>query len=780
MSLYRSGGGSFRPGMRCRPIIISGNTTASMAKDFIAEIFHTDHADDSEDLHLIFFFPSGGPEMDEVIRFTRLKQNISLAPKISVFRGSVLESEHLKRVSASKVEAFFVLPNLNCANPFQEDAENIIRMMAVRRYMPWARVILLLLKAESRGILADAGINGDSGDSKLTILAADQFKLELVGKSIDVLGFAPLICNLCKSVGEDEDEGEDAEKPVWLKEYELGVGNELYEIELSPLYSDKRQAVFSEVVIDVLEQNGGTVYLIGLVEQSTRENTKQILVNPGPQYPIKLTTTGIRTFGIFIADHRDSVQQCELNMVFLGHRERHNGNAGPRAAAAEEAWRSVPTTPLKSPTELALSTIAGPDLRRRAEKLVALAQVHHHGQQPRRAPLHLLAKGGHVLLMCVGAQNEKDFRLGVQHFVRPLRQAKALKEMVPIVVMSPVLPRDWETVCDQHAVYFFKGSPLYQMDLERANFRAAAAIFICNVASGTEERRAEDWVTDSGTVCCARLVEAQLGWGTRTLVIADLKCNTNHIFLPVPLTSNTGSGLEGINDDSAPDSVYQANPNDEKRLRIRQSFDNLGSLPLGNAAAIEQAAFVKMSKRQSVVKRRSSLNSVVTAASDRVKDGIEQQEKFKQFNKEPEPFYLQPRFASGQMFCGSVVTSLVVNTFYNPSLSELVSSMISALVFILQVPNEWIGKSYFDFFDHLLVEENRLCVGILRRADPSQLGESGKLIVEEAQGDAPKQKRRYAFIYTAPPAKETTMTDTDRVLCFGVSERVQGSLTGTT
>merc|ERR1719189_867426 len=84
-------------------------------------------------------------------------------------------------------------------------------------------------------------------------------------------------------------------------------------------------------------------------------------------------------------------------------------------------------------------------------------------------------------------------------------------------------------------------------------------------------------------------------------------------------------------------------------------------------------------------------------------------------------YFQQPRFASGQLFVGTVITSLVVNTFYNPSLSELVHCMIASNVYTSLVPMEWVGKSYSEYFDHLLWQEERLAVGLLRRADPEKV-----------------------------------------------------------
>merc|ERR1719271_2205274 len=110
--------------------------------------------------------------------------------------------------------------------------------------------------------------------------------------------------------------------------YDKGTGNEIYEVELSATYS-QRGAVFSEVVLDVIEQTDGAVYLIGLVEASPGLGTKRVIVNPGTWYPIKdAKTTCMITSGIFIAADREAVQQCEGG-VFLGRRDRPP-DGGPR------------------------------------------------------------------------------------------------------------------------------------------------------------------------------------------------------------------------------------------------------------------------------------------------------------------------------------------------------------------------------------------------------------------------------------------------------------------
>lgn len=69
---------------------------------------------------------------------------------------------------------------------------------------------------------------------------------------------------------------------------------------------------------------------------------------------------------------------------------------------------------------------------------------------------------------------------------------------------------------------------------------------------------------------------------------------------------------------------------------------------------------------------------------------------------------------------------------------------------MVEVKSSWIGKSYFEYFDHLLWTEHLLAVGIFRLSNV-ELGNT---------------TRRSAYVYTAPPGKETTMFQGDSVICF--------------
>merc|ERR1719201_2878236 len=72
--LKKLGRGNFQPtSKRCRHIVVTGNPSAQMVKDFISELFHPDHSDDAEDLEVVFLFPSQNITMDSTVQYMKKK-----------------------------------------------------------------------------------------------------------------------------------------------------------------------------------------------------------------------------------------------------------------------------------------------------------------------------------------------------------------------------------------------------------------------------------------------------------------------------------------------------------------------------------------------------------------------------------------------------------------------------------------------------------------------------------------------------------------------------------
>lgn len=175
--------------------------------------------------------------METTQDYLKSRDKIDIAPRIHVLQGSVLDPGDMQRIRASEAHAFFVMPNMFAQDLVQEDSENVVRVLAIRRAVPLVRTVVLLTKSENRQLLIE---HGQIQNKYLLCVAVDQFKLELVGKTCQVPGFASLICNLCKTIGDCDSE----EEPGWQNEYDQGLGNELYEVELSNTYANKKSNIW--------------------------------------------------------------------------------------------------------------------------------------------------------------------------------------------------------------------------------------------------------------------------------------------------------------------------------------------------------------------------------------------------------------------------------------------------------------------------------------------------------------------------------------------------------
>ncbi|CAE8741786.1 unnamed protein product [Polarella glacialis] len=412
-AVNNSGGGFFVPIPQTKYIVVVGSPGAHMVRNFILELFHPDHSEDSDDLHISLILTPGSPAIEATLQLLKLPENIRINARVHVFQGSALNDDDLLRVTISSATCVFVLPDMLCHNMIQEDTENIIRMMSVQKFAAKTRIILLLMTAENKDLLQEANI---SSGSNITVVAYDQFKLEMAGKSCQVHGFGPLISNLCKSINIEEEQdaegyAEDDEemgegppgKPQWKKDFERGAGLELYEVDLSQVYS-QRGATFMEVVVDIIEQTGGLVYLIGLVE--SRPDSKRVLVNPGPMYPIKASTGSLKIMGVFFASDREAILQCDVGMVFLGRRERALADEDTEMmGGGKKRLRNVAMAKFQEEDIPELQHVnLGQAQKETALQIARVVRRHRRALQPVRPPLKMLAVGGHVIVLCVGAQ----------------------------------------------------------------------------------------------------------------------------------------------------------------------------------------------------------------------------------------------------------------------------------------------------------------------------------------------------------------------------------------
>jgi len=627
-----------------------------------------------------------------------------------------------------------------------------------------------------------------------------------MGKSCEVKGFVTLVCNLVKCMGHEEvdpSSGHKDHRPKWQREYEIGAANELYEIPLSPCYA-QQDAVFCQVVLDVLERSKGIAYLVGLVEHfSSRSDgkhtsvsagagggsRKKVSINPGPAY--RVWPDGlVRTSGIFIAPDPEAVKQCGAGEEMMCG----DSPPGDDFGSWEEFSKVVPKAQQVLPgfesdaDEMVVRrpgsrVAAAPEdledvdprllgnLRREhvlaAKQLVTLSKQRLRALQPQRPTAKLLARGGHIILMCTGTAGIKDFRLGTEHFVRPVHQVHATKNQVvstslaPVVVLAPMIPSDWEVVNKLSKVYFLQGSPLSEFDARRANVPGASAVVICNMGSGIM-RHAEAWRIDAEAICCTRMVESMLASDSATSVVTELVVGNNHEFLPMKGRLSVQGGV-GV----------------EKAAQRRTSVRSL-----------------MLADLQRMMRKKTTLDHIKEWYAD-VSENVAQF-----FNSQislsggsssstkSSEYFHQARFASGHLFCGSMITSFAVNAFYNPTLVDLISAMINASVTLVEVPSLYVGRSYGDLFAYLLWTEEQLAIGLLRwtrdtvglnglRARTNLVDHMDTLLTGGSDPDSPGlsprannckvQEQKFRFVLTAPRARGRALLESDQIICLSKS-----------
>jgi hypothetical protein len=689
---------------------------------------------------------------------------------------------------------FYILPDMETSDPMQEDTENIIRMMAVRQTAKYVRIVLLLLKAENMQLIRDGGMQMGN---LLDCIAVDQFKFELVGKTCLVPGFQTLVCNLCCTTGDDEDDT----LPAWQQEYFRGAGNELYEVELNGVYN-RRQASFLEVCMDVCEHSDWNVYLVGLVELQ-KDGERKVLLNPGPRYPIKAQHRGLTVSGIFIAPDRESIVQCSVGGTLLGRKDRTDGGGGGKKNVVD-ALGGAPGS--RHYVHIDDGLLGGLSVQEQghARELVQLASKQRRAAKPGRPPMKMLAKGGHIVVLCLGAE-DGDFRLGIELFLQPLRNQVSVAAFAPVIVVAPHVPNDWYCAASYKKVYFLEGSPLSSFDLERAAVRRAAQVFVCHAAHNSS-RYADAWMTDAEVICCTRLVESQLGPESNTTVITELFCDTNHRFIPLTSLSNADAAVDdeivhlNVRKSQMQEAMGAGDIPASRTSRLRQSFmatlgDDGGGAPGGRASVMGG----ERNKGRASIKELYDLPEVTHEDSEDEGKGTDDVENVMDLQ-----FYRQPRYACGQLFIGNVVSSLAANTLYNPSLTTLVSTMVSGKVSMVPVPRDWIGKPYVDFFEYLLWSQEVLACGIYRKGeykgpramqleqarieaedddffgeddDDGEIGghspAASAAETEEADDDHKRKKTYLNYVYTSPPGKDTLLLENDRIICFSLSVIVQ-------
>lgn len=394
--------------------------------------------------------------------------------------------------------------------------------------------------------------------------------------------------------------------------------------------------------------------------------------------------------------------------------------------------------------------VSDPDSKKQdLEKLDAIWQNMEKlcHQRTTRAPRDVTEKGGHIILCLVrdstcgedhlGAQ---PWRLGksagLEAFLAPLRdkQINQSQELeIPVLVLAEQLPSDWHVVVSKRKVYFVKGSALCLEDLRKCCFTTARAIAIarCHAGSMPGVTKAED----SRVVLAAWLIEKNLPMGSSTIVVTDHAMGSTPGFLP----------SDGVTEDA-----------DYKAPRLAAGI-------VGSAAELPRA-LTALSKGKKAIAKSGKLTGGSGETVDEDFNELQScvhDEDFEDLETNDYAWHL--RYMRGQVFMTSMMTCMMANSLYNPSLLWLIPVIAAAPMALIPLPAMWEKRLFGDFAIWLLREKGLLSVALYRSATASIASFLGKPLDSSVP--------THHFVYCVPNGNTCQLVKSDRIICIAQQER---------
>lgn len=287
-NLRQVGNPPYKPKPDSKHVLVIGNPSFAQLSAILRELFHEDHASDLEgdQLHAVVLG-------DRKSKFTnglvaKLKADPIFAARVAYVAGNPTRTEDLERSLARDAEAIFVFPNKLSNDPANEDAMNIMRVLAAKRFCgcvglcldelavvsyndyyvyvcsPSMRFLIMVLKAESARHMLAAGVHRDD------VICENVIKMGTLAQSALSHGVSTMIANLSSSLSIDsktqakaakpfmslkakatrsdsevrlsslsedglssDDSDGDVKTKAWLREYYEGAAKEMYLIHLS-------------------------------------------------------------------------------------------------------------------------------------------------------------------------------------------------------------------------------------------------------------------------------------------------------------------------------------------------------------------------------------------------------------------------------------------------------------------------------------------------------------------------------------------------------------------
>lgn len=188
ISAEQHGDGEFRNALGKKLVLVTGNIPESVLRVFLAEFWHPDHANNTENFHVVILAEE---KWFSVATLKFLQQHLLYRSVVTYLKGTVFKLEDIRRAGASSNNiqgAFFLTHKFN-----RDDKANVLRTIAFRRFVPGVPVYVVLNQQRSRQHVLSAGVPFGN------IVPLDTLKLGLLAQNVTTPGASTLILNLFSS-----------------------------------------------------------------------------------------------------------------------------------------------------------------------------------------------------------------------------------------------------------------------------------------------------------------------------------------------------------------------------------------------------------------------------------------------------------------------------------------------------------------------------------------------------------------------------------------------------
>ncbi|KAK3233190.1 hypothetical protein CYMTET_56486 [Cymbomonas tetramitiformis] len=349
------------------------------------------------------------------------------------------------------------------------------------------------------------------------------------------------------------------------------------------------------------------------------------------------------------------------------------------------------------------------------------------------------------------------------HLIAPLRQIH-LERIRPVAVMSalPPLGSDWMEVAMLPSVYFIQGSALNDDDLERVNIRGAHTAIVLrssmsSAAGPSDQHQSKEYFLDSNMIFTFQHIRAK---SLQVQILTELISTDSMAFI-MPLM-NLGPNL------SSRDVVLTHLP---PPLPGPPRFDT-HSPPLADLGELPTLCWpqghLKPSPRRSKHITPRSLSEGEGRAEERGAAGV--CGRSESTGVEGAGWQLATPYSMGSVYLACVLDTLLIQAYFNSDILSIIRKLLTPqcdveifslpavqraeagsasedggsetegspvgcpvesfskcldddaiTTAVLPIDAAFIGKAYFQLFNHVLHHESQLCLGLYRAGD-SDLG----------------------------------------------------------